>query len=58
MAWWPKRIKGRHAAGPGEGHPDVSPLDRVTADLKESIMRRPEVDRLAALVRKEFGARP
>lgn len=32
-------------------------MDRATEDLKETIMRRQEIDKLVLRVRREFGVR-
>jgi hypothetical protein len=56
MAWWPKRKRGRHTAEP-TGHPITVAMEKAASDLRESIMERPDIDRLAALVRREFGVR-
>jgi len=59
MTWFGKRKRGRHVAirTPGNGQLGDAAIERATEDLKEAILRRPEVDRLVQLVRQEFGAR-
>jgi predicted heme/steroid binding protein len=57
MAWWPKRRPGRHTAGPDGGHPITQAMERAAQDLRESIKERPKIDKLAELVRQEFGVR-
>lgn len=57
MAWWPRRKRGKHAMAPATGHPNVAAMERVAEDLRETINRRPEIDRLAKRVRREFGVR-
>jgi hypothetical protein len=59
MAWWPrKKNRGRHSVLPGNGHLANQAVDRATEDLKRTIMRRQEVDKLVLEVRRAWRTHP
>jgi hypothetical protein len=59
MAWWPRRkSRGRHAAMPGNGHLANLAVSKATEDLKQTIMRRQEVDKLVLEVRRAWRSHP
>lgn len=57
MAWWSRRGTGRHSAIPDPSRSRAKAMEDATQNLKDSIKERPKIDKLAALVRQEFGAR-
>lgn len=58
MAWWNKgRKRGKHALVTGNDQMVERAVSRANEDLKQTIIKGKEVDRLVLLVRREFGVR-